>query len=117
MYWIKENIAVLESGYFFDYLCHLNGFLLSLGNFNLLLYFLNVRGRVPLAGSSLRAEKSYWQVQRVTLAGPKSHTRAKMSHWSVIILHYNMTVWNLARNDINFTIAAGLIRLHMPGVK
>ena len=26
-------------------------------------------------------------------------------------IHYNMTVW------ISFTIAAGLIRLHMPGVK
>ena len=31
--------------------------------------------------------------------------------------HYNMTVWILARNDINFSMAAGLIRLHMPGVK
>ena len=30
---------------------------------------------------------------------------------------YNMTVWVLARNDINFSMAAGLIRLHMPGVK
>ena len=40
---------------------------------------------MPLAGNSLRAEKSQWQVQKVTLAGPKSHTRAKMSHWSVII--------------------------------
>ena len=25
-----------------------------------------------------------------------------------------MTVWSLARNDINFSMAAGLIRLHMP---
>ena len=32
-------------------------------------------------------------------------------------LYYNMTVWILARNDINFSMAAGLIRLHMPGVK
>ena len=31
--------------------------------------------------------------------------------------HYNMTVWILAGNDINFTIAAGLVRLHMPGGK
>ena len=31
--------------------------------------------------------------------------------------NYNMTVWILARNDINFSMAAGLIRLHMPGVK
>ena len=31
--------------------------------------------------------------------------------------YYNMTVWILARNDINFSMAAGLIRLYMPGVK
>ena len=31
--------------------------------------------------------------------------------------YYNMTVWILAGNYIGFTIAAGLIRLHMPGVK
>ena len=31
--------------------------------------------------------------------------------------YYNMTVWILARNDIIFSMAAGLIRLHMPGVK
>ena len=55
-------------------------------NFILFLYFFNSWGRVPLAGNSLRAEKSHWQVQKVTLAGPKSHTTAKMSHWSVIIL-------------------------------
>ena len=34
-----------------------------------------------------------------------------------INFNYNMTVWILARNDINFSMAAGLIRLHMPGVK
>ena len=28
-------------------------------------------------------------------------------------VYYNMTVWILARNDINFSMAAGLIRLHM----
>ena len=33
------------------------------------------------------------------------------------VRHYNMTVWILARNDITFSMAAGLIRLHMPGVK
>ena len=32
-------------------------------------------------------------------------------------VYYNMTVWILAGNYISFTIAAGLIRLHMPGVK
>ena len=31
--------------------------------------------------------------------------------------YYNMTVWIWAGNYISFTIAAGLIRLHMPGVK
>ena len=33
------------------------------------------------------------------------------------VKYYNMTVWILAGNYISFTIAAGLIRLHMPGVK
>ena len=61
-------------------------------NFNSIsIFFFNSRGRVPLAGNSLRAEKSHWQVQKVTLAGPKSHTRAKMSHWSVIIVSRDLT--------------------------
>ena len=30
--------------------------------------------------------------------------------------YYNMTMWILARNDINFSTVAGLIRLHMPGI-
>ena len=34
-----------------------------------------------------------------------------------LVSNYNMTVWILAGNYISFTIAAGLIRLHMPGVK
>ena len=43
-------------------------------------------------------------------------------HRCVMILtglnvYYNMTVWILAGNYISFIIAAGLIRLHMPGVK
>ena len=46
---------------------------------------------MSLAANSLRAKKSHWQVQKVTLAGPKSHTRAKMSHWSVIISHQGLT--------------------------
>ena len=87
----KENIMVLESGYFFDYLCHWNWFLLSLLILILFLYFFNSPGRVPRAGNSLRAEKSHWQVQKVTLAGPKSHTRAKMSHWSVMIVSRDLT--------------------------
>ena len=35
----------------------------------------------------------------------------------VSVCYYNMTVWILARKEINFSMAAGLIRLHMPGVK
>ena len=31
--------------------------------------------------------------------------------------HNNMTVWIWARNDINFSMAADLIKLHKPGVK
>ena len=34
-----------------------------------------------------------------------------------IVENYNMTVWILAGNGINFSLAAGLITLHMPGVK
>ena len=45
----------------------------------------------------------------------------ELTHWPLgdvaVILYYNMTVWILARNDIIFSMAAGLIRLHMPGVK
>ena len=48
------------------------------------IYFSNSRGRVPLATNSPGAKKWHWHVQKVTLAGPKSHTRAKMSYWSVI---------------------------------
>ena len=36
---------------------------------------------------------------------------------SDVVENYNMTVWILARNDIYFSMAAGLIRLHMPCVK
>ena len=38
-------------------------------------------------------------------------------HIQGIIKYYDMNVWISARNDINFSMAAGLIRLHMPGVK
>ena len=94
----KENIVVLESGNFFDYLCHLNWFLLSLLIFNLFLYtFLILGGSVSLAGNRVRAKKSHWQVQKVTLAGPKSHTRAKMSHWSVIMFHWRPAKLTTAR--------------------
>ena len=36
---------------------------------------------------------------------------------SVSMSYYNMTVWILAGNYISFTIAVGLIRLYVPGVK
>ena len=39
---------------------------------------------------------------------------SKVAHWST---HYNMTVQILAGNGIDFSIAVGLIRLHMPNVK
>ena len=60
-------------------------FIVPFNFYSISMGFFNSRGRVPLAGNSLGAEKSHWQVQKVTLAGPKSHTRAKMSHWSVMI--------------------------------
>ena len=53
-------------------------------------------------------------------------SRMTISQWTVaagdewhmvIVKYYNMIVWILAGNCISFTIAAGLIRLHMPGVK
>ena len=47
---------------------------------------------------------------------PGFTTRMKTQTTSVNT-YYNMTVWILAGNYISFTIAAGLIRLHMPGVK
>ena len=37
--------------------------------------------------------------------------------YKCIVVYYNMAVWILVGNYISFTIAAGLIRLHMPGVK
>ena len=35
----------------------------------------------------------------------------------ITVDNYNMTVWILARKEINLSMAAGLIRLQMPGVK
>ena len=95
----KEN-TVFESGYFSDYLCHWNGFLLSLVIFNLFLYLFLIRGggrhwQGTASGPEShigRSKKWHWQGRKVTLAGPKSHTRAKMSHWSVII-HYMVPLW------------------------
>ena len=44
-------------------------------------------------------------------------TDSHLTYRGCKIYHYNMTVWIWAGNYISFTIAAGLIRLHMPGVK
>ena len=44
-------------------------------------------------------------------------TIPSLVHCHLFGANYNMIVWILARNDINFSMAAGLIRLHMPGVK
>ena len=64
----KENIVVLESGYFFDYLCHWNWFLLSLLIFILFLHFFLIR-----------RGGCHWQR---TASGPKSHIgRSKTWHW------------------------------------
>ena len=123
----KENIVVLESGYFFNYLCHRNWFLLSLLIFNRFLYiFFNSRGRVPLVGNSLRAEKWHWQVQKVTLAGPKSHTRAKMSHCSVIMfslicawINYwinNRKAGDLTRHLAHYDVIVMLYHGVLPGI-
>ena len=67
MYWIQGNIVVFESGYFFDYLCNWNWFLLSLLMFNLFLYTFMIRGG-----------GCHWQGKA---AGPKSHVgRSKKWH-------------------------------------
>ena len=68
-YWTgyKENFLVLESGYFFDYLCHWNWFLLSL----LILFYFYI--------FLIRGGGCYWQG---TASGPKSHIgRSKKGHW------------------------------------
>ena len=54
-------------------------------------------------------------------AGEAKRNGELLDNWvvdcKVLVRYYNMTVRILARNDINFSMAAGLIRLHMPGVK
>ena len=47
-----------------------------------------------------------------TISSFSTNTWLQWIEWS-----NNMTVWILAGNYISFAIAAGLIRLHMPGVK
>ena len=48
---------------------------------------------------------------------PNTTQRLKNPFWIDYNNNYNMIVWMLERNDINFSMAAGLIGLHMPGVK
>ena len=77
-------------------ICVIGIFIVPFNFQSISIYFYDSRGGGggggggALAGKSRRAEKSHWQVQKVTLAGPKSHTRAKMSHWSVIIKDFSM---------------------------
>ena len=40
-----------------------------------------------------------------------------IKHGHCINDHYKMTVWIVVGNGVNFSIAVGLIKLHMPGVK
>ena len=76
----KENIVVLESGYFFDYLCHWNWFLLSLLISIIFLYIFLIRGggchwQGTASGPKshiVRSTKWHWQGRKVT-QGPKCH--------------------------------------------
>ena len=71
----KENIVDLESGCFFDYLCHWNGFVLSLVIFNRFLYIFLIHG----GGGGTGREQP--QGRKVTLSGPKSDIgSAEKSH-------------------------------------
>ena len=49
----------------------------------------------------------------------KNHPIFIPLNWNsrLLLIYYNMTVWIFAQNDINFSMAAGYIGLHMPGVK
>ena len=63
-----------------------------------------------------------------SLYKPRGEHTVNDSCWTIIqtipntyisyihIANYNMNVWILARNDINFAMAAGLFRLRIPGV-
>ena len=76
----KENIVVLESGYFVNYLCHWNWCLLSLLIFHLFLrIFFNSGGGYHWPGTASgpkshigRSKKWHWQGRKVT-QGPKYH--------------------------------------------
>ena len=53
----------------------------------------------------------------VTAAMSSLNSHGKILFFLSLVIVYNRTVWIWAGNYISFTIAAGLIRLHMPGVK
>ena len=78
--------------------------------------FLIVRGE----GSSNRnasRDESVEAGDKSVEAGDESIEAGEKTPQSCYNIDYNMTEWILARNDINFSMAAGLIRLYMPGVK
>ena len=75
------------------------------------------------------SDLALWRHHSWSVTSREREVLASWRHISQLFLHahigtkaiftndYNMTVWILAGNYISFTIAAGLIRLHMPGVK
>ena len=75
-----------------------------------------LRSIVAQLKAVLLLAKGLWQCHKnfVELGSVTCHY---LNQCRVIVPYYNMTVWILARNDINLSMAAGLIRLHMPGVK
>ena len=80
-----------------------------------------------LLGKTIKASMLYIQSYRIADSWKENfnsddHSQGSFSECTKpmrddVTMYYNMTVWILAGNYISFTIAAGLIRLHMPGVK
>ena len=81
IYWIQGKHCGFWVWVFFNYLCYCNWFLLFLLIFILFLYYF-----LKFAGEGATGREQP-QGRKVTLTGPKSHTRAKMSLWSVMISH------------------------------
>ena len=79
VYWIQEKHRGSWTWVFLRLSVSLKLIFVVPFNFYSISIFFNSRGRVPLAGNSLRAEKSYWQVQkwhwqgRKVTQGPKCH--------------------------------------------
>ena len=59
---------------------------------------------------------SVWNQPWEISSEPSHRNRALFQASHSLKHHYNMNVWILARNGTNFSMAAGLIRLHMPSV-